>query len=947
MPNRYSRFLLDRICLPRLWSSKVFFVFLVMACVILGSYAQGAEVGQLKPESGLPDVNVKIEQHELNLLQSRRFLRLGIAGGGYEPLSVVNGASVKGIMVDYLAIIGKSLGLSLEARIYPDWPSAIAALRAGEVDVLGLGSSYEAQFKDLLLSQRYTAIQPVLVGRGGDLADEQTLSQVKLAVVGGFAALDELRTRFPNAQINTYTSVREALHAVEYRHDRWLVGDALTAAYHMSFGELPSLRMRTINDWKIPGYSFVMRADDASIVGLINKVLERVPQVTQANIIGYWGGEPRFDSTESPIYTPEALEWLATRPEIRVLVTGEAPPYSFYDNEGNFRGLNADILEEISRRSGLRFKMIEVSSYSNVLEILRNQEAEMSTLLLPTPERKKFLNFTESFVSSSFALVGRSGSNINSLDELQGRRVSISEGAAAGEVGVFLRSHYPRIELVDAAGHLSSLVAIAQGEVDGAILSLPIARHLINQYFSKDLRVITSLPRLQQHLGFAVIKDQQLLFDVLEATLNNIEPGEISHLIERWQNIMPAEGNVWAGYTDRIRWLAVAGGTALLLLLFWQAYAYFRRAKERAEESLLAFRSVLLDGIPQAVVMLDLQGRFVLCNHAFYSVFGLQPESVIGHSWAEIEDVGAGQESARALAYEELLERNESISMQEVELSMRGEPFIFRQWAVLHTGSDGQIAGVLMGWIDLSTTARLLLQLEIMRNKAVEASAAKSNFLAVMSHEIRTPLNAIIGLLELTMKRVDNGEDWDRSAIEVAYSSSHSLMALIGDILDLSKIESGKFELEPQRDNPQEILESVQRVFHGLARQKGLHLQTNIRLDSTREVMVDGGRLKQVLSNLLSNAIKFTDHGEVKLSLWARDEDDDLLMDFIVEDCGIGISAADQTLLFEPFSQAGGQSSWRGGTGLGLVICKQLIELMGGACNCTARWGMAPGSRLS
>jgi two-component system sensor histidine kinase EvgS len=177
---------------------------------------------------------------------------------------------------------------------------------------------------------------------------------------------------------------------------------------------------------------------------------------------------------------------------------------------------------------------------------------------------------------------------------------------------------------------------------------------------------------------------------------------------------------------------------------------------------------------------------------------------------------------------------------------------------------------------------------------------------------------------------VDRGEPWDRTSIEVAYSSSGNLMLLIGDILDLAKIEAGKLTLEPLRSSPSEILESVQRVFSGLARQKGLYLESHLQLDSVKDVLIDGGRLKQVLSNLLGNAIKFTERGGVKLSLCVYETSDDLNMRFDIEDSGIGIAAADQRLLFEPFSQVLGQSNQVGGTGLGLAICQQLVEMMGG-----------------
>jgi len=200
-----------------------------------------------------------------------------------------------------------------------------------------------------------------------------------------------------------------------------------------------------------------------------------------------------------------------------------------------------------------------------------------------------------------------------------------------------------------------------------------------------------------------------------------------------------------------------------------------------------------------------------------------------------------------------------------------------------------------------------------------------------MSHEIRTPMNALIGMLELALKRADEGVT-DRQAIEVASSAGQQLLALIGDILDIARIESGHLSLAPERVNLHEVVASVCRIFEGLARQK--QLLWNVEMDerSNVEVMLDPLRFKQVLSNLLSNAIKFTDDGEVSLRLRVFGEQDGQIeVGVAIEDSGRGISAEDQQRLFSPFVQVGDhQSVAHGGSGLGLVISRNLCRMMGG-----------------
>ncbi len=199
------------------------------------------------------------------------------------------------------------------------------------------------------------------------------------------------------------------------------------------------------------------------------------------------------------------------------------------------------------------------------------------------------------------------------------------------------------------------------------------------------------------------------------------------------------------------------------------------------------------------------------------------------------------------------------------------------------------------------------------------------------NHNIAT-YSAVIGMLELALKRAEHGE-LDRSAIEVAYSSANDLLDLIGDILDIARIESGRLSLNPERANLRRLVESVLRVFDGLARQKDLELVLELDSRINADVLIDPLRFKQILSNLVSNAIKFTPMGRIKVVLQAAESPDPQLLHLhiTVQDSGIGISVEDQQRLFEPFAQADntGQMA-RTGAGLGLVICRSLCMMMGG-----------------
>jgi two-component system sensor histidine kinase EvgS len=911
-------------------------LLVLLVYFLLGQQAQAMRPVQLAPQADLPQVRLGLTHHELTWLQAHRVLHLGVVEQNYGPLSLLRNQKLKGLMADCLSIIATSLGLPVEVKVYSSWSKALQGLRFAEVDVLGLESSYEAPLPSVLLSTSYTPNQPALVGRHSEVAP--SFSSSRLAMVDGYASAAGPQGRFLDAQIHVFPPAHKALQAVEYKHPDWAVCGPLTAACQIGPAEFLNLHMRPLSSPYL-GYRFVFRKSDALLPALFNRVVSDIPLVAQANIRAYWEGGTYLHTSQEPLYRPEQLRWLATRPQIQVVANGAMPPYSFFDSEGNYSGVVADLLREISLRSGLRFNVVERASTQDVVEALQTGKAQMSPFMLMTPEHQAFLSFTESFGTSPFALVGVRGGATWNLKDLRNKRLAVTYGSSAIDL---LRQSDPDIELVETESPLESLRAVVNGHVDAAVVLLPIAHYLVDQRFSKNLSVLTSLPALQAKLAFSVAKDQALLLQVMNTTLSRMEPRMVGTLLERWQDGRSQHvsgSNEWP-----LRWVILSIGALIGMLLMWFFYSIYRRIQTHTEQGRQAFRSALLGGLPQPVVMRDLNGTFLLCNDAFYSVFGLQPTDVIGRKWEEVKGLDGVHVADQEWEYQALLKANEP-EVRLVTFTINGVVRSYRQWSVPHKETHGRCVGLLMGWIDMSDTERLLQQLYAVRDQAVQASEAKTRFLTVMSHEIRTPLNVIIGLLELTLARVDKGEGWDRSAIEVAHSSSSALMLLIGEILDLSKIESGKLTLEPQRNNPREIVETVRRVFHEVARQKGLYLTVEVQLDSDKEAMMDGMRLKQVLFNLLSNAIKFTDHGGVNVFLHVKEVGAELSMEFVLEDTGIGISAENLKLLFRPFSQVSGPASGRGGTGLGLVICQQLVELMKGRLQLTST--LAQGTRVT
>ncbi|MCM8564330.1 ATP-binding protein [Thauera linaloolentis] len=413
------------------------------------------------------------------------------------------------------------------------------------------------------------------------------------------------------------------------------------------------------------------------------------------------------------------------------------------------------------------------------------------------------------------------------------------------------------------------------------------------------------------------------------------------------------EREAYAGIRTMTWAMALVMGLGLLLV-YSAGYLLWRRDLQRQELLALQARQaaearfrVMFEQAPLGVVLLDsCSGRITEVNQRFADVVGRRPAELVGLSplsFTHPDDVDetTGQLarlSAGEIAGYRLNKRYLRPDGSVVWVSLSFAPVkVANEQAPRHLGMVEDITARKEMEEKLRVSEARHRQLA---DEAAAANAAKSEFLAHMSHEIRTPMNAVLGLAQVLAREPLSGSQ--RDMVERIRSAGQSLLAILNDVLDLSKIEAGQLRIEPRAFDLAALLASLDSLMGQAAHSKGLVLRVQMPSPPLGPLLGDGLRLEQVLFNLVGNAIKFTERGEVALRVRVLESDaEGVRLRFEVRDTGIGIAPEVLGHLFAPFIQADAGIGRRfGGTGLGLSICKRLVELMGGTIGVDSQPGI-------
>ncbi|KJV44916.1 histidine kinase [Pantoea sp. BL1] len=866
-------------------------------------------------------------------LGKKRLLKVGVWRPEIPPIGMFSqDGKYEGMTADYLMLVSSSLGLGTEISGYPDRETALNALSNGEVDTIIDASGKTPPFhSELSFSQRFIPDHPVLVHKKQQ--PEKTFSYqpgMRLAIARWYVDDAWINKNFPGVRIMHFDTDEQALASVAFQKNDFFIGNLVTTSYLLDLNYTNYLAFQNVYPERDTGTRFIVRRDEDVLLRTLNAALNAIPAAQSQVIMQQWSEGTEMWRLRKPVsFTERERKWIARHRTVKVSINAFYAPFTMTDAAGNFYGVTADILRLISQRTGIDFIPVPAKSLKAMQQQIEQGEALFIGALSHSDERNDNLFFSRPYFKSPFVTVMKEGASENT-EELNDRRVALVKG---NPLALKLLSEHPGTRLVETPNASVAMQNVAEGNADMAVHTLYGASYMINRYFQGQLKITDSIDAPDGEISFAVSRNQPELLRILNKSLENISPSDISDIIKKWQIRPDIRLNTWELYRKQFWLVSGVAGIIVFTSLIW--VFYMRReivARKKAQSGLqdqLRFNETLINTLPLPVYVTDLDGNLRLYNKAMHNFFAgsdhaFSDEALCEEThplhmlWRNVtQKIGESGEALHPYV------RYEQVFDGEKERSVI-------HYAVAFTDGAGLPGGFICTWMDMSEQEELNSALMDARERAEQANRAKSTFLATMSHEIRTPVSAIIGLLELAVKTTQSDEDKE-DTIRVAWESARSLMGLIGDILDMARIESGRLELAPEWVRTTDLLPPILRVFEGLARQKSLQLKSSLPAVLPYEVFVDPLRFRQVLSNLVSNAIKFTEKGHVDVDLDILPSGDSgrVSLCVSVRDTGKGISEEEQSDIFDPWVQARAGKS-QNGSGLGLAICLQLVRMMGG-----------------
>ncbi|MBF0421841.1 MAG: transporter substrate-binding domain-containing protein [Magnetococcales bacterium] len=857
-----------------------------------------------------------------------------------------------GIGADYVAAAAKGLGVVIEPVFGLSWAEVMEKIKRGEIDMLPAVAWSKEREEFLNFTQPYISF-PVVIAthdEGSFVSGLYSLTARKTGVVKSYITHEQLAKDHPELRLELFDTLVQGLMALENREIDAMVDNLGAITYQMRHLRLSHVRIAAPTPYRFE-LAMAVRKDWPELATLLDQQLTAMSSKEKAAIETTWlAVEVHFG-----IAIETMLRWLVPSGTAVVLI------FLFFGLWN--RRLRREVVDR--QRAEDNFRIILQSSpvpyviiddrhyiiYANpaIIQTFGYHPEEVPTLAewwplaYPDPVYRQWVQ-TEwlrrlqaaaqtgaAFQSMEVDIRCRDGSSKTALTDARALK-----GLQPPQ---YLVSLFDITELKKNQIELQNVMA----EWSDLLQRIPVGVYKWRSLAGGGSRFDFVSNNWCDQLGLSreeVMLDDRLAFQAIHP---DDFPGFLAEIDKVSASLEPFQ---WMGRVRRhgeTRWVRISSISTSLQdgATIWSGIQADITEQVRVEQEILELKerySTLFFHSPDAYAIIETdQGRISDCNVATEKLLRGDREQIIGKRVDELAperqpDGTTSRDSAFQHADQCLRRGYHRFEWMYRRLDGGGD-----YWAEV-TASVTRLERrkvLFVAWRDISKRKHLEEELRASEKKwhdakveAESANRAKSDFLSAMSHEIRTPMNVVLGMGGVLLETELSSEQ--RRYVELMYRSGQTLLGIINDVLDSSRIEAGRFQMLEAPFSPAQVVTDTVQLMQLPAEQKGIVLSGQMASGMPEVVLGDEGRVRQVLINLVSNAIKFTDHGQVIVSLRSAPQNPGLML-FSVTDTGIGIAPQDIDRIFERFTQANaGITRQYGGTGLGLTISRQLVELMGG-----------------